>query len=182
MLTVPQESWEWHCLKQSPGILEISGIACIFIFFKIKSIQQYAWIWNGLHASLHIFNLLFLIKSINQNAWTLQLIYKMELSNPKLLNEFIQCNLWPKNCSLPTDIAATLQSSSVDSTYTHQNQSDILSYFKFNHFPMFLQRLKQNAFISTFCIKLDCFLLRSVSNSSRVHAILACKDEAYSIA
>lgn len=34
MLTVPQESWEWHCLKQSPGILEISGIACIFIFFK----------------------------------------------------------------------------------------------------------------------------------------------------
>lgn len=33
MLTVPQESWEWHCLKQSPGILERSGIACIFIFF-----------------------------------------------------------------------------------------------------------------------------------------------------
>lgn len=33
LLTVPQESWEWHCLKQSPGILEISGIACIFIFF-----------------------------------------------------------------------------------------------------------------------------------------------------
>lgn len=44
MLTVPQESWEWHCLKQSPGILEISGIACIFIFFKSS-------LYNSMHGS-----------------------------------------------------------------------------------------------------------------------------------
>lgn len=82
MLTVPQESWEWHCLKQSPGMLKRSGIACIFrVFFKQECMDL------ELPACYSAYFQPFLKSSLKIRMHGLFSLNKMDLSLPKLLNE-----------------------------------------------------------------------------------------------